>query len=154
MTKISASTSWQRQGARFTDNRYSRAHVWQFDGGAEIPASSSPHIVPSPMSDETAVDPEEAFVASLSSCHLLWFLSIVAQEGFIVDRYTDQAHGRMQQDSLGNYVISDVTLTPEVDWSGDHEPSPDQIHRFHELAHQKCFIANSVKTAVHVQPRI
>src|SRR5512142_1274141 len=98
MSEYQITVHWQRRDHLFTDNRYSRAHTWVFDGGVKIPASSSPHVVPLPFSDASAVDPEEAFVASLSSCHMLWFLSIAAQRGFCVDRYTDEAVGLLAKD--------------------------------------------------------
>lgn len=153
MSGIQATIKWQRNAAAFHDNLYSRLHTWEFDGGAEWPASSSPAIVPVPMSDASAVDPEEAFVASLSSCHMLWFLSIAARKGFVVDHYLDQAHGEMNKNADGKTVIDVVTLRPKISWSGETLPSEDEIMRMHEEAHDLCFIANSVRTTVKIQPQ-
>ncbi|MDX2243399.1 MAG: OsmC family protein [Leptolyngbyaceae cyanobacterium bins.302] len=97
MSEHSATIQWQRNQALFTDNRYSREHIWQFDGGVEVPASSSPHVVPEPYSNPACIDPEEAFVAALSSCHMLWFLAIAAKRKFVVESYTDQAIGVMEK---------------------------------------------------------
>ena len=146
MTRYQATIEWTRDGAAFTDNRYSRGHVWRFDGGVDVPASSSPHVVPVPMSVAAAVDPEEAFVASLASCHMLWFLSIAAKQGFVVESYRDEAVG-----VLDKTWMSRVTLCPKVTFSG--RAPDDAAHRaLHHKAHEKCFIANSVKTDVRVEP--
>lgn len=112
MSTYTATVSWHRDEAVFTDNRYTRAHVWQFDGGCTVPASSSPHVVPIPFSDASAVDPEEAFVASLSSCHMLWFLSIAAKRGIVVDSYRDEALGVMEKCADGKLAMTVVTLRP------------------------------------------
>jgi len=152
MAEYQMEVVWSRNGAVFTDNRYSRRHLWRFDGGVEVPASSSPHIVPVPWSDATAVDPEEAFVASLSSCHMLWFLSIAARQGFVVERYIDKAVGVMDEDPSGRLAMTRVTLRPEVHFAGDRRPSGDQVAAIHDQAHELCFIANSVKTAVRCEP--
>lgn len=152
MSAHSANISWRRDGATFTDNRYSRAHVWRFDGGTEVPASSSPAVVPVPLSDPRGVDPEEAFVASLSSCHMLWFLSIAAQRGFCVDAYDDAAEGSMGPDADGRMAMLEVTLRPSVRFSGTRQPTPEQLDGLHHAAHTQCFIANSVRTTVRVVP--
>jgi organic hydroperoxide reductase OsmC/OhrA len=143
---------WQRNGAAFTDNRYSRKHVWQFDGGVEVPASSSPHVVPPPMSDALAVDPEEAFVASLASCHMLWFLSIAAKRGFVVDHYVDSAVGVMAKNNVGKLAMTLITLKPDAKFSGDKLPSHDDIIAMHHKAHEECFIASSVNSEVCCEP--
>jgi organic hydroperoxide reductase OsmC/OhrA len=148
-----ALVEWSRSGARFTDNRYSRGHRWRFDGGVEVPASASPHVVPPPLSVAAAVDPEEAFVASLSSCHMLWFLSLAAQRGFVVDAYRDEAVGVMAKNSEGKLAMTEVTLRPAVEFSGQPRPSADEIKKLHHEAHERCFIANSVKSEVRCQPR-
>ena len=140
-----ATVSWRRNGALFTDNRYGRAHEWRFDGGAVVPASSSPHVVRVPMSDPAAVDPEEAFVASLSSCHMLWFLSFAAAAGLTVDEYEDRAVGVLSKNAEGKVAMTQVTLNPIVVFAGQR-PSPEQFDRLHERAHEECFIARSVKT--------
>jgi len=154
MGQYSAEVLWLRKGEDFISNRYSRRHVLRFDGGAEVPGSSSPHIVPIPMSDASAVDPEEAFVASLSSCHMLWFLSIAAKRTFTIDRYRDLAVGVMAKNSDGKTCMKTVTLNPEVDFSGDVLPTSEQIHAMHHEAHDECFIANSVRTVVRCAPVI
>jgi organic hydroperoxide reductase OsmC/OhrA len=147
-----ATIAWQRAaGAAFTDNRYSRVHTWHFDGGAEVRASSSPQVVPLPMSDASAVDPEEAFVASLSSCHLLWFLSLAAAEGWCVDAYEDAATGVLGRNASGRLAMTLVTLRPRVRFGGA-QPSREAIEALHHRAHEACFIAASVRTEVHCEP--
>jgi organic hydroperoxide reductase OsmC/OhrA len=152
MSQHSADILWQRGDQDFLGNRYSRRHAIRFDGGAEWVGSSSPHVVPVPLSDPAAVDPEEAFVASLSSCHMLWFLSIAAERGFCVDRYSDHATGKMGRGATGKIVITVVTLRPDVRFSGEKLPSHEQIEAMHHSAHDQCFIANSVKTDVRCEP--
>ena len=152
MSQHSADILWQRGDQDFLGNRYSRRHAIRFDGGAEWVGSSSPHVVPVPLSDPAAVDPEEAFVASLSSCHMLWFLSIAAERGFCVDRYGDRATGMMGRGATGKIMITVVTLRPDVRFSGEKLPSHEQIEEMHHLAHDQCFIANSVKTDVRCEP--
>ena len=154
MSEHSATIEWQRGEQDFLGNRYSRKHTLRFDGGAELPGSSSPSVVPLPMSDASAVDPEEMFVASLSSCHLLWFLSIAAARKFCVDSYTDNASGLMTRDVEGKMAITVVTLKPHVVFSGDLQPTVEQIHALHNNAHEECFIANSVKTEVRCEPQL
>lgn len=153
MTEYRAEVVWQRAEQDFLGNRYSRRHVLRFDGGAEIAGSSSPHVVPLPMSDASAVDPEEAFVASLASCHMLWFLSIAAKRRFCVDDYQDSASGLMQENAAGKLFIAQVTLRPAVRFSGARLPSREQIEQMHHQAHEECFIANSVKSEVRCEPR-
>jgi organic hydroperoxide reductase OsmC/OhrA len=143
---------WNRNGALFSDNRYSRKHLWQFDGGVEVPASSSPQVVRLPLSDAAAVDPEEAFVASLASCHMLWFLDIAARGGFIIDSYVDDAVGTLAKNSDGKFAMTIVTLKPQVIFSGDKRPSHEDIQRMHHKAHDECFIATSVKSEVRCEP--
>jgi pimeloyl-ACP methyl ester carboxylesterase/organic hydroperoxide reductase OsmC/OhrA len=152
MSEYTATIRWQRGEQVFTDNRYSRTHRWRFDGGAEIPGSAAPSVVPPPRSDPAAVDPEEAFVASLSSCHMLWFLTLAAKQGFRVDSYEDQAGGVLAKDASGRMAMTRVTLRPQVRFSGDKLPSAADIDALHHEAHEKCFIANSVKTEVRIEP--
>lgn len=152
MGTYAATITWQRNESIFTDKRYSRAHTWQFDGGCTVPASSSPHIVPLPFSDASAVDPEEALVASLSSCHMLCFLSIAAKRGFVVDSYQDHAQGVMDKGDEGKLWISVVTLRPSATFSGERTPSTLDVHSMHHEAHEECFIARSVKTDVRCEP--
>jgi organic hydroperoxide reductase OsmC/OhrA len=152
MSAYSATVAWERKEAVFTDNRYSRSHVWRFDGGAEVSASSSPQVVPPPYSDATCVDPEEAFVAALSSCHMLWFLSIAAKEGLVIERYQDRATGVMEKNSEGKLAMTRVTLRPKVIFSGPRLPTRQDIVDMHHVAHEQCYIANSVKTDVRCEP--
>ena len=152
MAEYKSVVEWSRDGAAFTDNRYSRGHRWLFDGGVEVPASSSPHVVPLPLSVAAAVDPEEAFVASLSSCHMLWFLSIAARRGFLVESYHDEATGTMAKDADGKLAMTSVTLHPEVRFGGDRRPTAEESAALHHEAHEQCFIANSVKTDVRCEP--
>jgi organic hydroperoxide reductase OsmC/OhrA len=148
-----ATIRWQRQESeKYIDNRYSRAHQWRFDGGATVAASSSPSIVPAPLSDPSAVDPEEAFVASLSSCHMLFFLFHAAKKGLVVDRYEDQAIGVMGKNAQGASAMVKVTLRPAVAWGGK-QPSADELQALHEQSHHDCYIANSVTTEVRIEPR-
>ena len=152
MSEYQTVVTWNRQGAVFTDNRYSRGHTWQFDGGIEVPASSSPHVVPLPMSVATAVDPEEAFVVSLSSCHMLWFLSLAAAQKWVVESYRDAAVGTVAKNEAGKLVMTVVTLRPEVVFGGERQPSATEIETLHHRAHEECFLANSVKTEVRCEP--
>ena len=152
MAKYTSVVEWSRDGAAFTDDRYSRGHRWLFDGGIEVPASSSPHVVPLPLSVVAAVDPEEAFVASLSSCHMLWFLSIAAERGSVVDSYRDEAVGVMGKDASGKLAMTRVTLRPDARFGGDPRPTADEVAVLHHEAHEKCFIASSVKTDVRCEP--
>lgn len=149
MSEYSAQVMWQRgEDERFVDNGYSRGHTWQFDGGVSVPASSSPHVVPLPYSVTENVDPEEAFIAALSSCHMLTFLSIAAKRQYCVDSYCDQAVGVMEEDEKGRSSITHVTLRPQILFSGERQPSRAQLEKMHHLAHEHCFIANSVKTQI------
>lgn len=151
MSNHTATIYWQRLGAVFTDNKYSRAHEWRFDGGVTVPGSSSPHVVRVPMSDPSAVDPEEAFIASLSSCHMLFFLSLAAQAGFVVDSYEDQAVGTMAKNEAGKMAMTVVTLRPKAVFTGN-PPSAAQLDDLHHRSHEECFIASSVKTDVRCEP--
>lgn len=154
MTQYTAALEWQRGTQDFVGKRYSRRHLLRFDGGAEVVGSSSPHVVPLPYSDPAAVDPEEAFVASLASCHMLWFLSLAAEGGYCVDHYADTASGVMSKNSEGKLAMTSVTLRPVVQFSGDHRPTADEHAGLHHRAHDACFIANSVRTEVHCEPRL
>jgi organic hydroperoxide reductase OsmC/OhrA len=150
--EYAATVTWQRASeAKFTDNRYSRAHQWSFDGGARVPASSSPAVVPVPLSDAAAVDPEEAFVASLSACHMLFFLFHAAKKGFVIDRYEDAAAGMMGKNAEGRTAMLKVTLRPRVSWGGEKRPSAEELDAMHHQSHLDCYIANSVKCEVAVE---
>ncbi len=146
-----ATVAWHRGEGEFAKGRYSRAHTWRFDGGIEVPASASPQVVPKPYVNEAAVDPEEAFIASLSSCHMLTFLDLARRGGFVIESYEDEAEGVMEKNAAGKYWVSKVTLRPRIAWGGDKQPSHDDLARLHHVAHEECFIANSVKTDVNVE---
>lgn len=152
MSEYRAVVEWRREGDRFTDQRYSRGHRWRFDGGVEVPASASPHIVPPPMSVAAAVDPEEAFVASLSSCHMLFFLSLAARAGYVVDEYRDEAVGVMERNAGGRLAMTRVTLRPAVRYGGPRRPTPAEEDALHHASHEECFIASSVRTEVACEP--
>lgn len=143
--------AWSRAGANFTDLQYSRAHEWRFDGGAVVPGSSSPHSVRLPFSDPSAVDPEEALVAAVSSCHMLWFLSLAAAEGYVVDSYTDAAEAHLGPIGPGRRAITDVVLHPQVVFSGDRRPGGQDVDALHHAAHERCDIANSLRGEVRVE---
>ncbi|RCU50844.1 MULTISPECIES: OsmC family protein [Corallincola] len=150
MSEYSATISWQKRPEEtFIDNRYSRAHEWQFDGGVTVPASSSPHVVPLPYSVEANVDPEEAFIAALSSCHMLFFLSLAAKKRWLVTSYIDHAIGVMATNSDGKIAMTEVTLQPAVRFA-DKQPPAEQLEALHHQAHELCFIANSVKTKITI----
>jgi organic hydroperoxide reductase OsmC/OhrA len=152
MSTYTAIIRWKR-GAddAFAQGRYSRAHEWVFDGGAVVPASASPHVVPKPYSDEAGVEPEEAFIASLSSCHMLFLLDFARRAGFVVDSYEDRAEGVMEKNSEGRIAITRVTLRPDIAWGGETQPDAAAIVDLHHRAHEACFIANSVTTKVTVE---
>ena len=152
MAKCEARIVWERDGAVFTDRQYSGAHRWSFDGGVEVPASSSPGVVREPLSDASAVDPEEAFVAAISSCHMLSFLDLAARQGFTVERYTDEAGGLMRKNEDGRIAVTHVTLHPRIEFAGDRQPTREDIEHLHHEAHEVCFIASSVKTDIRVEP--
>lgn len=147
-----ATIRWQRGEAAFSGGKFSRVHSWSFDGGVTVEAAASPSVVPAAFNSETAVDPEEAFVASIASCHMLTFLFFAAKQGFIVDSYEDNAVGTMTKNENGVPWVSSVALKPRVVFSGGKLPTAnDELHLHHE-AHEKCFIANSVKSDIQVHP--
>lgn len=152
MAGYSADIIWERGDQDFLAGRYSRRHLLRFDGGVEVPGSSSPHVVPLPWSDPAALDPEEAFVASISSCHMLWFLSIASKARYCVDSYRDHAVGVMAKNAAGKLVITRVTLHPEAAFSGPRQPDAVALDRLHHAAHEECFIANSVRTEIVCEP--
>ncbi len=147
MSTFTARVVWVRDHQPFLDNRYSRAHRWEFDGGLAVPASSSPFSVPVPMSDPSAVDPEEALVAAASSCHMLFFLSLAAQRGFVVERYDDNAAGLMEKNAEGRIAMTRITLAPNITFEGK-TPTEQELAELHHAAHDKCYIANSIKAEV------
>jgi organic hydroperoxide reductase OsmC/OhrA len=150
MAQHIATVTWNRGTPEFLKGRYSREHTWTFDGGLTVEASSSPSVVPAPWSNPAGVDPEEAFVASLASCHMLTFLHVARLAGFQVDSYQDQAVGHMAPNDKRVPWVKAVTLNPHIVYGGDKRPSHDEEARLHHLAHEQCFIAQSVKTTVTV----
>ena len=149
--RYTASIFWKKKETEtFTDNKYSRGHTWVFDGGVELPASASPQVVPLPMSDESAVDPEEAFVAAIASCHMLFFLSIAASSNYIIETYDDQAEGIMSKNEHGQMVMGDIILKPKIVFSGTTIPTAEQIAELHNSAHHKCYLANSIKSTIKI----
>lgn len=151
MHRYEARVTWNRAGARFTDNRYSRGHEWSFDGGSTVKASSSPLTVPLPFSVPEAVDPEEALVAATSSCHMLWFLWLAARGGFVVERYEDEACGVMEPNAAGKLAFSRITLRPRIEFAGERAPTAGELAALHHRAHEECFIANSLRCEVLVE---
>ncbi len=151
MSEHHATVTWKHDETASIDQRYSRRHHWIFDGGAEVPASASPAVVPPPMSDASAVDPEEAFVASLSSCHMLWFLFHAARRGIVVESYRDAAVGVMGRDAAGKVAMKRVTLRPAVRF-GKESPPADVVHALHHQAHEDCHPARPVKSEVRCEP--
>lgn len=152
MSEYQATVRWKRRSdEEFIDNHYSRGHSWIFDGGLTIPASASPHVVPEPYSVPANVDPEEAFVAALSSCHMLFFLAIAAKKRFVVDSYVDHALGILEANESGQPAMTRVTLRPQIQFSGSPAPTPAEIQHIHHLSHEKCYIANSVRSEVVVE---
>jgi organic hydroperoxide reductase OsmC/OhrA len=150
MSEHKAVVKWASDGGDFLKGRFSRKHTWSFDGGITVPASPAPAVVPAPYSDEAAVDPEEAYVASISSCHMLTFLFLAFRKGFEVVRYEDEAVGAMGKAENGVPWVESITLSPSVEYGGEKRPTPEEEEQLHHGAHTQCFIANSVKTAVHV----
>ena len=151
MIHFGANVLWRRAASdSFSDNRYSRVHLWRFDGGAQIAASSSPHVVPLPYSSAENVDPEEAYVAALSSCHMLTFLFLAANNGLVVDTYNDEAEGAMAEDENGRLSITKVLLKPKVTYSGK-PPDQSTEESLHRQAHEQCFLANSVRTLIETK---
>src|SRR5437868_3530411 len=151
MSTYTATIRWSRSGAGdFAKGQYSRAHAWAFDGGAAVPASASPHVVPAPWSDAGGVDPEEAFVASLSSCHMLFFLDFARRARLVIDDYVDEAEGVLEKRADGKMAMTRVMLHPRIIWGGN-PPDEATLDALHDRAHEACFIANSVTTEVTVQ---
>jgi organic hydroperoxide reductase OsmC/OhrA len=152
MSKHVATIRWRREGPDFCAGKYSREHTWTFDGGVTVPASPAPSVVPAPWSNAAHVDPEEAFVAAVSSCHMLTFLWLASRAGFQADSYEDEAAGTMTKNEKGVPWVSRVVLQPRILWSGDHGvPSAAVVADLHHQAHEQCFIAQSIKTEVSIQ---
>ena len=146
-----AEVGWELSGEDFRAGRYSRVHTWKFDGGLQLPASPSPQIVREPYSSPAAVDPEEAFVAAIASCHLLTFLHLASRRGVVVTRYVDQAVGSMTKNERGVPWVSQVALRPRIEYGEGTKPTAELEAELHHAAHEQCFIANSVKTAIIVE---
>ena len=152
MSTYTATIRWTRDHSTdFSRGQYSRAHSWEFDGGVTVPASPSPHVVPQPWSDLAAVDPEEAFVASLASCHMLFFVDLARRAGFVVDSYVDRSEGVLEKRADGKMAMTRVTLRPRITW-GSQAPGDTTVAELHHQAHEACFIANSVTTEVGIEP--
>ena len=149
MSEYRATIRWERESPAFTYETYNRSHVWAFEGGVEVQASAAPAY----RGDGIRVDPEEAFVAALSSCHMLTFLALAARKRFVVDRYTDEAVGVMEKNASGKLAITRVTLSPRIEFGGESQPSSAELDELHEQSHEQCFIASSVLTSVTVEPR-
>ncbi len=151
MPEHRATIEWSNPGPDFLKGKYSREHTWTFDGGVTVAASPSPAVVPAPWSNPAHVDPEEAFVASISSCHMLTFLWLASKSGFECEHYRDDAVGKMTKNERGVWWVSHVTLKPQIRWGGARIPSPAELADLHHRAHEECFIANSVKTQITVE---
>ena len=149
MHQFFATVAWQRDGQDFAGQRYSRGHEWQFDGGLTVAASSSPLSVPLPMSVAENIDPEEALVAATSSCHMLFFLSLAAQRGYVIDDYRDAAVGDLGKNAAGRLAMTRIVLRPRIAFAGT-PPSPEALADLHHDAHERCYIANSLKADVVV----
>lgn len=148
MSEHRATISWKRRTDDFSYDVYNRSHTWTFDNGTELAASAAPAF----RGDEDRIDPEEAFVASVSACHMLTFLALASRKRFVVDSYTDRATGRLEKNDAGRLAITSVTLRPQVEFGGERKPSGEQLDRLHHQAHEHCYIANSVKTSITVEP--
>ena len=153
MSTHGTTVEWKRGDQPFIDKRYSRAHVWTFDGGAAVPASSAPESVPVPMSDASAVDPEEAMIASLSSCHMLWFLAFAANARLTLDSYRDEASGELDKDEAGKRYLARVTLRPVTTFTG-RQPDQAELDALHHAAHEHCEMAHSVRATITVEATI
>jgi len=153
MSEHRATIRWQNKSPDFLKGKYSREHTWTFDGGVTVNASASPSVVPVPYSNPAHVDPEEVFVAAVSSCHMLTFLAIACKKRFVLDEYTDDAVGHMEKNAEGRLAITRVTLRQRLKFSGEKQPTPQEIEEMNHGAHEQCFIANSVKTEVKVEPQ-
>lgn len=151
MSTHQAVIHWRNTGPDFLGRRYSRDHLWRFDGGLEVPASPSPLVVAAPWSNAASIDPEEAFVASVASCHMLWFLHMAVDAGVEVAQYEDRAVGSLTGNERGRLWISRIILHPRIEWIGPRRPTPGEVRDLHHRAHEECFIANSIRTEVLIE---
>ena len=152
MSTYTAKITWESDSPEtFTKNKYTRGHEWVFDGGVTVPASSSPHLVRVPNSVEAAVDPEDALVASASSCHMLSFFYVAAKAGFNALSYEDNAIGEMAATEAGKEWMAKITLDPQVVWADGAAPSDERLAELHHEAHEICYIANSLKTDIVIK---
>jgi organic hydroperoxide reductase OsmC/OhrA len=149
MSEHHATIDWERETLDFAYESYNRDHDWSFDAGVTVRASAAPAY----LGSESCVDPEEAFVASLSSCHMLTFLALAARKRYVVDGYRDEAVGVLGKDAEGRLAMTRVTIRPQVAFGGEKQPTTEELHQLHDRAHHACFIANSVKTEVIVEPQ-
>jgi organic hydroperoxide reductase OsmC/OhrA len=153
MSSYFATVQWLRGDAVFAKQQYTRGHMWKFDEGLTVPASASPHVVKAPWAVARAVDPEEALVAALASCHMLFFLSDASRAGFMVEKYEDAAEGVMTKNADGRVAITLVTLRPQVTFSGTM-PTAEEFAKLHDGAHEQCYIANSIRSEVRLEPEM
>jgi len=150
MSEHSVTVDWRGGEGDFLDGKYSREHTWSFDGGLTVPASPSPLNVPAPYSNPAHIDPEEAFVAAISSCHMLTYLYLAYRHGFQVESYRDEAVGMMMENERGARWVGGVTLRPRIRYGGGKAPTAEEEERLHHMAHEGCIIANSVRTEVTI----
>ncbi len=151
MAEHHAIIEWSNPGPDFLKGKYSREHTWAFDGGVVVPASPTPSVVPVPWSNPANVDPEEALVASIASCHMLTFLWVASKAGFVCGHYRDDAVGTMSKNDRGVWWVSHVALRPELSWTGERVPTAEELDHLHHRAHDECIIANSVLTKITVE---
>jgi organic hydroperoxide reductase OsmC/OhrA len=151
MSEHRARIAWKLSG-EWARGKYSREHTWSFDGGQTVIASSSPAAVPVPLSNPAGIDPEEAFVAALSSCHMLTFLFLAYKQGFQIDAYVDEAFGTLAKNAQGTFWVDKVTLQPDVAFVGEKRPTAAELQALHHAAHEQCFISNSVRSEIVVKP--
>ena len=145
---------WNRNGAKFVDQEYQRTHTWTFENGLKLKAAASSHIVRELFTDPSVIDPEEAFTASVASCHMLWFLSLAAGKGFVVNKYSDHSEGTLEKNSEGNLAMTKVLIQPVISFEAENAPSEEDFLKLHQEAHRKCFIANSIKSDIEILPKI
>lgn len=150
MHRHTARIEWQRDAGDFSRGRFSRVHHWHFDGGITLRASASPQVVPLPFASREAVDPEEALVAAASSCHMMTFMHLASKQGFVVDRYADEAEGFLDRNARGRYAITRIVLHPSIDFGSGRTPTADELAALHHAAHEECYIANSIVAEVYV----